>query len=286
MKSFLLGRAALLVSFSIISCSAAQGGIKGSDLVSLIQEAATKQGLHVVPQTSKIKIWPACDGKLSAQPIKTRWEAVAVECLDARGQAWNAVIRTKIVGKIRSLNSQTDSPPPKILGKPSDPVQEKRGSRYQRLVDRLNRTSHYRYKPQKYAKQSQNKTVRGLKFRIPLKANTVIRETDIYFSNIPARASELSFNNKQDVIGRKTRSHVAANLVIAPRHLHTRWDVYKGDRLTIVNSLGPIEISAGGLAMSHGQIGGRISVRNSVSGKILTGIVEKRKKVRIFSKQR
>ena len=286
MKSFLLGRAALLVSLSFISCSAAQGGIKGSNLVSLIQETALKQGLHVVPQTSKIKIWPACDGKLSAQPIKTRWEAVAVECWDERGQAWNAVIRTKIVGKIRSLNPQTESPAPKILEKPSDPVQEKRGSRYQRLVDRLNRASHYRYNPPKYAKQRQNKTVRGLKFRIPLKANTVIRETDIYFSNIPARASELSFNNKQDVIGRKTRSHVAANLVIAPRHLHTRWDVYKGDRLTIVNSLGPIEISAGGLAMSHGQIGGRILVRNSVSGRILTGIVEKRKKVRIFSKQR
>ena len=286
MKSSLSGRAALLVSFSFMSCSAAQGGIKGSNLVSLIQETALKQGLHVVPQTSKIKIWPACDGKLRAQPIKTRWEAVAVECWDERGQAWNAVIRTKIVGKIRSLNPQTDSPPPKIIEKPADPVQEEKGSRYQRLVDRLNRASHHRYKLQKYASQRQNKTVRGLKFRIPLKANTVIRETDIYFSNIPARASELSFNNKQDVIGRKTRSHVAANLVIAPRHLHTRWDVYKGDRLTIVNSLGPIEISAGGLAMSHGQIGGRISVRNSVSGKILTGIVEKRKKVRIFSKQR
>ena len=286
MKSFLLGRVALLVSFSFISCSAAQGGIKGSNLVSLIQETALKQGVHVVPHTSKIKIWPACDGKLSAQPIKTRWDAVAVECWDERGQAWNAVIRTKIVGKIRSLNSQTDSPPPKITEKPADHVQKKKGSRYQRLVDRLNRASHYQYKPQKYANQRQNKTVRGLKFRIPLKANTVIRETDIYFSNIPARASELSFHDKQDVIGRKTRSHVAANLVIAPRHLHTRWDVYKGDRLTIVNSLGPIEISAGGLAMSHGQIGGRISVRNSVSGKILTGIVEKRKKVRIFSKQR
>ena len=285
MKSFLLGRAALLVSFSFISCSAAQGGIKGSNLVSLIQETALKQGVHVVPHTSKIKIWPACDGKLSAQPIKTRWDAVAVECWDERGQAWNAVIRTKIVGKIRSLNSETDSPPPKIMEKLADPVLKKKGSRYQRLVDRLNRASHYRYKPQKYANQRQNKTVRGLKFRIPLKANTVIRETDIYFSNIPARASELSFNDKRDVIGRKTRSHVAANLVIAPRHLHTRWDVYKGDRLTIVNSLGPIEISAGGLAMSHGQIGGRISVKNSVSGRILTGIVEKRKKVRIFSKQ-
>lgn len=286
MKSFPLGKAALLVSFSFISCSAAQGGIKGSNLVSLIQETALKQGLHVVPQTSKIKIWPACDGKLSAQPIKTRWDAVAVECWDERGQAWNAVIRTKIVGKLRSLNSQRDLPHPKNLERPSDAVQEEKGSKYQRLVERLNRASNYRYKPRKYAHRSQNKTVRGLKFRIPLKANTVIRETDIYFSSIPARASELSFKDKQDVIGRKTRSHVAANLVIAPRHLHTRWDVYKGDRLTIINSLGPIEISAGGLAMSHGQIGGRISVRNSVSGRILTGIVEKRKKVRIFSKQR
>ena len=114
MKSFSLGSAALLVSFSFINCSAAQGGIKGSNLVSLIQETALKQGLHVVPQTSKIKIWPACDGKLSAQPIKTRWDAVAVECWDERGQAWNAVIRTKIVGKLRSLNPQTDPLPPII----------------------------------------------------------------------------------------------------------------------------------------------------------------------------
>lgn len=286
MKSFSLGSAALLVSFSFINCSAAQGGIKGSNLVSLIQETALKQGLHVVPQTSKIKIWPACYGKLSAQPIKTRWDAVAVECWDERGKAWNAVIRTKIVGKLRSLNPQTDPLPPKLLDKPSPPVQAEKGSRYQRLVDRLNRASHERYKPQKFADRGQNKTVRGLKFRIPLKANTVIRETDIYFTSIPASSAQLSFNDKEDVIGRKTRSHVAANLVIAPRHLHTRWDVYKGDRLTIINSLGPIEISAGGMAMSHGQIGGRISVRNSVSGRILTGIVEKRKKVRIFSKQR
>ena len=163
MKSFPLGRAALLVSLSFLSCSPAQGGVKGSNLVSLIQETALKQGLHVVPQTSKIKIWPACDGKLSAQPIKTRWDAVAVECWDERGQAWNAVIRTKIVGKLRSLNSETDSPPPKILEKPSDPVQEKKESRYQRLVDRLNRASHYRYKHQKYANQRQKMTVKGLR---------------------------------------------------------------------------------------------------------------------------
>ena len=286
MKSFLLGRAALLVSFSFLGCSAAHGGINGGNLVSLIQETALKQGLRVVPQTSKIKIWPACDGKLSAQPIKTSWDAVAVECWDERGQAWNAVIRTKIVGKIRSLNPQTDSFAPKSSEKPPDPVQKERASRYQRLVARLNSNSHNQYKPHKYTNRSQNKTVRGLKFRIPLRANTVIRETDIYFSNIPARESQLSFNDKQDVVGRKTKSHVAANLVISPRHLHTRWDVYKGDRLTIINSLGPIQISAGGMAMSHGQIGGRISVRNSVSGRILTGIVEKRKKVRIFSKQR
>ena len=286
MKSFLLGRAALLVSFSFLGCSAAHGGINGGNLVSLIQETALKQGLRVLPQTSKIKIWPACDGKLTAQPIKTRWDAVAVECWDERGQAWNAVIRTKIVGKLRSLNPQTDRLPPKSSKKPSDPVQKEESSRYQRLVARLNGGSHDRYKPQKYANRSKNKTVRGLKFRIPLRANTVIRETDIYFSNIPARESQLSFNDKQDVVGRKTKSHVAANLVISPRHLHTRWDVYKGDRLTIINSLGPIQISAGGMAMSHGQIGGRISVRNSVSGRILTGIVEKRKKVRIFSKQR
>ncbi len=322
MKYFSYGRITPLFFFFFVTASFA--GVPGSDLVSLIKKTAEREGLHVIPQTSKIRIWPLCDGKLTASPLNSQWETVGVECWDEKGLAWNAAIRTKIVGTLRQLNSNATSAwqkqnpqfadlepgeigtktsqhdywarvrslnPPTQNRKPkkvSGALKAERGTRqprYWELVRSLNPERHEIANEKNSRDKGHAKFVQVVKFRIPLRANTIIRETDLYISKAPQRASQLSFQKKSDIIGRKTRSHVGANIVVAPRHLLTRWDIYKGDSLTIFKTVGPIRISASGIALSHAQVGGRIAVKNNVSGRVLTGIVEKQKKVRIFTKQ-
>jgi len=283
MKSFSLGKVALFLgAFLSVGAHARTSGI---DLVQVIKQTALKDGVHVIPQTSKIRVWPICNGKLNANPIKSKWEAAKVECWDEEGLAWHAVIRTKIVGRIPSLQQSLTNHSDHFLNDEPQIEKPQVRSQYEMLLKEL-KNKRAKKKKRTTPKNSRvQKSIKVVKFRIPMKANTVIRETDLYLDTVSRINGQLSFADKKDVIGRKTRSHVAANLMVAPRHLHTRWDIYKGDGVTIFKTVGPIRISSTGTALSHAQIGGRIAVKNKVSGRVLTGVLEKTKKVRIFSKQ-
>jgi len=261
----------IIIIICLIVYPTKASALSGASLINLIESTAQKNGIRVVPLTSKIRIWPSCNGKLVTKPIGNNWKTVKVECVDNMGPAWRAVIRNKILGTdyigetFTDLNPEKDNA--KLIKKDYQTRQKKLG--FKHSVKKL--------------KTKQN--IHVVKFRIPLKNNTIIQSSDLYMAQASANQSQLYFRRKSDVIGRKTRAYVAANIPVAPRHLHTRWDIYKGDSIPIYTAFGAIQISASGIVLNDAQVGGRVLVKNPHSGRILKGILEKGKKIKIFSKQ-
>ena len=266
MRFFSLSRVVFIIYLIIYPLTVY--AIPGSSLIKLIENTAQKQGIHVVPLTSKIRVWPDCAGELLAKPIRENWKTVTVECADDMGPAWRAVIRNRLLGT--TYGQETGAPlKPKSISTKIQKDYKKEKFNFD------NRKKNFLSKPQ----------INVVKYRIPLKNNTIIRSSDLYIAKSPANQSQLHFRRKSDVVGRKTKSYVAANIAVAPRHLQTRWDIYKGDNIPIYRTFGAIRISASGVVLNDAQVGGRVLVKNLNSGRVLKGILEKGKKIKIFSKQ-
>ena len=254
----------------LLFCPTTVSAVSGSSLINLIKSTAKKQGIIVAPLSSKIRVWPDCNGKLLAKPTRGNWQTVSVECVDNMGPAWRAVIRNQILGTSYSKETETNSKPTNISA-----TARKNNKKEKEKFNFDKRVNNSRSKPR----------INVVKFRIPLKNNTIIRNSDLYIAKSFANQSQLHFRRKSDVIGRKTRAYVAANISVAPRHLQTRWDIYKGETVAVYRTFGAIRISASGVVLNNAQVGGRVLVKNLNSGRVLKGILEKGKKIKIFSKQ-
>ena len=107
-----------------------------------------------------------------------------------------------------------------------------------------------------------------------------IKKSDLTF--IKSSKKNIFYNSKEELIGRKVKQNLKKGQYIQPRHLFTKYSVNEGDPVVIVSKFKNTEVSTGGIAIKSGNIGDLLEVKNTRSGIIIKGILNKNKKVNVF----
>lgn len=109
----------------------------------------------------------------------------------------------------------------------------------------------------------------------------LLRGTDISAADIMLVRQELSqlrsgyFTKKEAVIGKILTQNLAAGHAITPKRIKAAILVRRGEKVTIVVSVGTLKVRGKGEALNDAARGELISVRNSQSKRIIQGIVTK-----------
>lgn len=104
---------------------------------------------------------------------------------------------------------------------------------------------------------------------------------DIRFvKNNIATLSQGYFATPEQIIGRTAKRHLNTGAVITPQALLAEELVAKGDKVTIEAGSPPLSVRMPGTALSGGQRGEQIQIRNDKSGLIVTGYIAARGLVR------
>jgi|SRR5210317_391273 flagella basal body P-ring formation protein FlgA len=112
-----------------------------------------------------------------------------------------------------------------------------------------------------------------------IKQGEIIMSDDLAYSQRAADQRLGSFNDVEDVIGRKALFNLSRGIVIKSRHLSISYPVEKGNQVLITASNSNIEITVSAIALEDGQIGDMIKVKNARSKKIINAVVIDEKKV-------
>ena len=107
-----------------------------------------------------------------------------------------------------------------------------------------------------------------------------IKKGDLTFIKSPKK--NVFYNSKHELIGRKVKLNLKKGQYIQPRHLFTKYSVNEGDPVIIVSKFKNAEVSTGGIAIKSGNIGDLLEVKNTRSGKVIKGILQKNKKINVF----
>ena len=107
-----------------------------------------------------------------------------------------------------------------------------------------------------------------------------IKKTDLTFVN--SQKKVIFYHNKEELIGRKVKQNLRKGQYIQPRHLFGKYSVNEGEPVVIVSKLKNVQISTAGIALKSGNIGDVLEVKNTRSGKVIKGILEKNKKINVF----
>ena len=107
-----------------------------------------------------------------------------------------------------------------------------------------------------------------------------IKKSDLTF--IKSSKKNIFYNSKEELIGRKVKQNLKKGQYIQPRHLFAKYSVNEGDPVVIVSKFKNAEVSTGGIAIKSGNIGDLLEVKNTRSGKVIKGILQKNKKINVF----
>src|SRR5690606_29040280 len=80
---------------------------------------------------------------------------------------------------------------------------------------------------------------------------------------------ELFFTDLDDVVGQQARRHLAPGEVVLASQLARPIAVERGSKVQIVARRGAVEITSAGEALSAGEVGSQVRVRNQSSGRIV-----------------
>lgn len=105
------------------------------------------------------------------------------------------------------------------------------------------------------------------------KAGTVLTEADVRAERRDVAALNGQYLLPETVIGRPLKKALPANTVLLPDFLTTIKAVKRGELVTIRNRSEAFEISMPGVALSDGEVGQRIRVRNEQSGRVIQATV-------------
>ena len=132
-------------------------------------------------------------------------------------------------------------------------------------------------------KQKQNKLSTLNKILVlnkSIEKGNYIQKNDLIF--IKSSKKNMFYNSKEELIGRKVKQNLKKGQYIQPRHLYAKYLVNEGDPVIIVSKFKNSEVSTGGIAIKSGNIGDLLEVKNTRSGVIIKGILNKNKKINVF----
>ena len=132
----------------------------------------------------------------------------------------------------------------------------------------------------KQKKLKVSKTNEILVLNKSIEKGNYIKKTDLTF--IKSQKKNIFYNSKVELIGRKVKQNLKKGQYIQPRHLFAKYSVNEGDPVVIVSKFKNAEVSTGGIAIKSGNIGDFLEVKNTRSGKVIKGILQKNKKINVF----
>ncbi len=109
--------------------------------------------------------------------------------------------------------------------------------------------------------------------RTALRQGSLIAPGDVEMVEKDATSLHGGFFNPEDVIGKPVRKSLAAGTVLLPTHLTTVKLVKRGQQVAIRAQNPVFEVSMAGIALTDGEAGQRIRVRNVSSQRIIEGQV-------------
>ena len=136
---------------------------------------------------------------------------------------------------------------------------------------------------------SSNGTGQGLSTLVvtaakPIKKDSVIRLEDLVLVEATKRNTQSYFSSVNDVVGRKATRTIYRDQIIKPQHVTTLWLINVDQSVMIVNLAGRIRVETVGVALENGQKNDIITVKNVVSGEIVSGVVESEKNISVLTK--
>jgi len=147
--------------------------------------------------------------------------------------------------------------------------------------DRSIRVEGAKAAPRRTGKQQEKNQQKALVLVESLPKGTVL--ANYHMKWVPWTTAEQDglINNMDAAIGRRLKTNLGAGRALLARHLDHDWQVTEGAYVTISIETAGISVQTGGEAVEAGQLGERIRVRNTRSGKIVHATVTGRNKVTI-----
>ncbi|SMH67490.1 Putative flagellar basal-body P-ring formation protein FlgA [Acidithiobacillus ferrivorans] len=108
-----------------------------------------------------------------------------------------------------------------------------------------------------------------------LRAGAVIKHQDLTVRRelISAETGPVCFS-EGSVVGKVLNANVNTGAKIDPQNLVAPEIIHQGQQVTLEARFGNVRIRAEGIALNDGRLGSTLLVRNTESGKVVTGIVQ------------
>ena len=235
---------AIWCSFTIESLSS-QERISGVNLVDLVIQRLSEQGVSAQPVIKKNRVFTGCSSdRIVISKRDKSWKTIRLTCTD--NNSWRYSFRNKVTG----------SP-------------EK---------DEINVAQNFSEKS-----KSQNTQAVFILAKPKLKGDR-IEEADLILTYKNKLLSRGAFEDLKLVLGKRLKKSLQKGSILKAIHLNPDWLVYKNQRIIIENNIGEIYVATEGIALSNGAKGDRILAKNISSNKTVEGFVKSEKKISIFRK--
>ena len=235
---------AIWFSFTIESLSS-QERISGSNLVDLVIQKLSDQGVSAQPFIQKNRVFTGCPSdKIVISKRDKSWKTIRLTCMD--NSSWRYSFRNKVTG-----------------------FPEK---------ERLDVAQNFSEKS-----KSQNTQAVFILTKQKLKGDR-IEEADLILAHKNKLLSRGAFEDLKLVLGKRLKKSLQKGSILKAFHLNPDWLVHKNQRIIIENNIGEIYVKMEGIALSNGAKGDRILAKNISSNKTVEGFVKSEKKISIFRK--
>ena len=235
---------AIWCSFTIESLSS-QERISGSNLVDLVIQKLSEQGVSAHPFIKKNRVFTGCSSdKIVISKRDKSWKTISLTCED--NSSWRYSFRNKLT---RSVEKETQNVA-------------------QNFSEKI---------------KSQNTQAVFVLTKAKLKGERV-EEADIILAEKNKLLSRGAFEDLKLVLGKRLKKSLQKGSILKAIHLNPDWLVHKNQRIMIENNIGEIYVAMEGIALSNGAKGDRILAKNISSNKTVEGFVKSEKKISIFRK--
>ena len=112
----------------------------------------------------------------------------------------------------------------------------------------------------------------------------ILSEADVKVLRVKNKANVGHFVTTADVIGRKTKRALSVGDILLNRHLEPNWDIKENQKVIIETRVGSLVVSTLGTAITNGQIGELLLVKNHDSGTVVEGEIISEKKINVIAK--
>ena len=235
---------AIWCSFTLESLSS-QERVSGSNLVDLVIQKLSEQGVSAQPIIKKNRVFTGCSSdKVRISKRDKSWKTIRLTCTD--NSSWRYSFRNKVA----------ESPEKEPLN----------------VAQNFSKMS-----------KSQNTHAVFVLTKPKLKGDK-IEEADLILAHKNKLLSRGAFEDLKLVLGKRLKKSLQKGSILKAIHLNPDWLVYKNQRIIIENNIGEIYVAMEGIALSNGAKGDRILAKNISSNKTVEGFVKSEKKISIFRK--